>query len=195
MTDSYNLSVYIPRINNNVTEEFVKQSFMTQHIGIVNRVDFVPIISPAPGLADSYESAFVHFDGYYYDERTDEMYEKVFEQGKSWKFYPIPSSTEYWLLLKNNNPVHPTKLNIHQLAENHRILEESASIQSQYIQELYNTINFIKYKHELSLTRLEEELAGAYELINQMRYSLVKPGVNRDVYKEVTEKLVRDLLE
>ena len=192
---SYNLSVYIPRVNNNVTEDYIKQVFRNHHIAIVERVDFVEVVNPAPGFEDKSMSAFVHFDAYFYDDKTDEMYESVFENGKSWKFYPDPNSNEYWLLLKNHNPVQATKLNIHQLAENHRILEEAGAIQSQYIQELYHTINFIKYENEQRLTRLEEELAGAYEFINQMRYSLVKPVSNRDIYKEVTEKLVSDLLE
>jgi uncharacterized coiled-coil protein SlyX len=194
-SELYNLSVYIPRLNNNVTEDFIKQVFKYKHIAIVERVDFVPVINPAPGFEDHSMSAFVHFDGYYYHDKTDEMYEAVFEKGESWKFYPYSDSNEYWLLLKNHNPVKPTNLNIHQLAENHRILEETVAVQAQYIEELYHNINFIRYENDQRLTRLEEELAGAYEFINQMRYSLVKPGTNRDIYKEVTEKLVSDLLE
>jgi hypothetical protein len=179
---SYNLSVYIPRLNINVTEDYVKQVFRNQHVAIVERVDFIPIVSPAPGLEKDLQSAFVHFDAYFYDEKTDDMYEKVFEQCSSWKFYPDDNSDEYWLLLKNNKPVQATNLNIHQIAENHRILEEKVSVQENHIQELYNTINFIRYDHEQRLTRLEEELAGAYEFINQMRYSLVKPGINKHNY-------------
>jgi hypothetical protein len=175
--NTYNLSIYIPRVNNNITEEFVKQTFRSQQIGIVNRVDFVQIVSPAPGLSDGCQSAFVHFDGYYDSEETDNMYKAVFEEDSSWKFYPIPSSPEYWLLLKNKNPVQPTKLNIHQLAENHRILEEAAAIQSQHIQEQLNTINFIKYKYDIRLTRLEEEVLGLYEIIKELRSS--KEDTNR----------------
>ena len=70
---SYNLSVYIPRVNNNVTEDYVKEVFRNHHIAIVERVDFVEVIKPAPGFEDKSMSAFVHFDAYFYDDKTDEM--------------------------------------------------------------------------------------------------------------------------
>jgi hypothetical protein len=93
-------------------------------IGGVKRVDFCAI----EGL-DDYCSAFVHF--MYYMENTY-VYDmlSLLERGHSQKLQVSPS--EYWILLKNNNPVPETRLNMHQVAENARLLEERVlSLESQ----------------------------------------------------------------
>lgn len=177
---AYNLSVYIPRISINTTEEYVKKVFENHLLALVNRVDFVPLVeedktlNKPPGLQANFQSAFVHFDGYYFSENSKDMYNTVFEEGQFYKFQPGSDSKEYWILLKNNNPIPATRLNIHQVVENHRILEEKVLLQEQEIAELKNTINQIRYENDIRHAKMEQEINAAFEFINQMRFALPK---------------------
>jgi hypothetical protein len=48
----------------------------------------------------------------------------------------IPTETsEYWLVLKNKSPVQPTLMNVHQIVENSRFLEEKLENQEKIIEE------------------------------------------------------------
>jgi hypothetical protein len=174
---AYNLSLYIPRISINATEEYVKKVFKNHSLALVNRVDFIPIEEDKPkppGLEVKFQSAFVHFEGYFFSENSKEMYETVFEEGELYKFQPDVDSKEYWLLLKNNNPIPATRLNLHQVVENHRILEEKVLSQVQEIAELKNTINQIRYENDIRYAKMEQEINAAFEFIHQMRFALPK---------------------
>jgi hypothetical protein len=131
------MSIYIPRISTFYNEENIIYAFDKNCIGIVDRVDFVPIeqkvgtfIKPPTNI----QSAFVHMKAYYEDDDAYDMYDCVFEEGKAYYFYPLPdTSNEYWILLKAKFPVQETKLNMNQVAENARLLKEQVDEQEQRI--------------------------------------------------------------
>ncbi len=60
-----NTSIYIPRMNINHTEFYVKNVFQTIHkFGFVKRIDFTAI-NKKPGFVENigiYKSAFIHFE-------------------------------------------------------------------------------------------------------------------------------------
>jgi hypothetical protein len=117
-------SVFIPIISKIHTEEKIANYFALNYVGKVERVDFVE----HPNDVKKVRKAFVHFSP---DQKTHEIMEAI-EQKGSYRFYPceilinlcsFKEQNEYWILLKNNNPVPKTELNVDQLAHNQKLLE------------------------------------------------------------------------
>ena len=127
-------SFYIPRVCRTYTEDQIKIVFSdVLMIGDVKRVDFVPI-------SKRFQRAFVHMDFFYNVETTNEIRTKVFKEGKPVWVYPsqlfknpllkkveqnfcslfpkkrLIDNHVYWILLKNNNPLPETIMNISQIA-------------------------------------------------------------------------------
>ena len=123
-------SFYIPRILTNYTEQDVCDIFEQSGIGMVQRVDFAPI-NPRPGfgvnLHNVVRSAFVHFTTIYSTEVASHIV-SILETGEAYKFYT--NNRNYLLLLKNRAPVAATMMNIHQVVDNCRVLEESIAEKS-----------------------------------------------------------------
>lgn len=129
-------------------ETYVKLVLQNQYkFGVVNRVDFTTI-NKKPGFSENmtnnFKSAFVHFDciwnkSYLYSKDGKKFWDAIenetpykvnlekneFERGKN----------EYWICLKNKNPVKSTLMNIHQVVENSRYLENLVAEQSNEIEE------------------------------------------------------------
>ena len=131
-TNTQMYSVFIPTISKIHTEERIANYFALKCVGNVERVDFVEHPSHAKGLHSDikdFHQAFVHFTP---DQKTHEIMEAI-EQKGSYRFYPWEKSlkvcsfkeqNEYWILLKNKNPVPKTELNVNQLAHNQKLMEE-----------------------------------------------------------------------
>ena len=122
-------SVYIPTISKVHTEEIIVNYFALNCVGKVKRVDFV---EHPNDTNNQYQKAFVHFSP---DRKTAEVWEAI-EQKGSYRFYPcerlinicsFKEQTEYWILLKNRNPVPKTVLNIDQIAHNQKLMEERSA--------------------------------------------------------------------
>lgn len=125
-------SVFIPTISKAHTEEIIANYFALNSVGKVERVDFVEFQSGVKGLhsdAKDFHQAFVHFSP---QRKTHEIMEAI-EQKGSYRFYPceklinicsFKEQTQYWILLKNKNPVPKTELNVNQLAHNQKLMEE-----------------------------------------------------------------------
>lgn len=145
-------SIYIPRMSTKWTEDGVRNIMQVFRIGTVSRVDFTPI-NKKPGFGENVDqvvmSAFVHFsdpyintDGHYlfrfemYMGNT-EFWEAI-ESGETWKLQVLDS--EYWLCLKNNNPVQRTMTNSHPLQENECHLERIVTEQAEEIKMLKETV-------------------------------------------------------
>ena len=104
-------SLFIPTISKVHTEERIANYFALKCVGNVERVDFVEHPSHAKGLhcdIKDFHQAFVHFTP---DQKTHEIMEAI-EQKGSYRFYPcdklicsFKEKNEYWILLKNKNPV------------------------------------------------------------------------------------------
>jgi len=112
-------SFYIPRMYANYTVEDVIHMFRLMYIGDVRRVDFIQL--ETTNQSNNYQSAFVHMECFYYSYVAGVIEETVFAHDDHYKLWV--GNNEYWWLMKNINPVVDTNLNIHQVVENARILE------------------------------------------------------------------------
>jgi len=149
-------------------------------IGVVKRVDFCAIEGN-----EEYCSAFIHFSYYMDNQYVCDLLTNL-EQGDSRKLQVSP--TEYWILLKNNNPVPETRLNMHQLAENVRLLEERLlSLESQ------------AFKQEQENFDLRTQVAAQKqktEKLEQMVYQMRVEIQDAKIYKEFFDReqqMARDL--
>jgi hypothetical protein len=115
-------SLYIPRISSVFEQKDISNILAMYNIASVRRVDFVPLVVSN----DDWCSAFVHCF------HVEPSVWNVLDSGKSYKLQATLS--EYWILLKNKNPILDTRLNIHQVVENARILEERVLKQDAIIQ-------------------------------------------------------------
>ena len=103
------LDIYIPRINENYTEDQIKYIFADMGIGIVSYVDFVATKDPETKQI-KYYSAFLrlaewHPDGYWYNKLMVEQQNKI-----------EISKFEFWIILSAKTPLSRSKVNTHQLA-------------------------------------------------------------------------------
>uniref|UniRef100_A0A6C0EUZ1 Uncharacterized protein n=1 Tax=viral metagenome TaxID=1070528 RepID=A0A6C0EUZ1_9ZZZZ len=142
------LSIYIPRMSANVTEESIYHEF-DYSVGFIERIDFVPIGKKTPGFTEEntdakYKSAFIHF----YNSIPEKI-SAAFEGGKSYKFQP-KCTKEYWFILPNKNPIKTTMMNKTQIVENCRYLENK-------IEEQQETI-----------AALEQKLEGVHQVVYQL---------------------------
>lgn len=134
------LSFYIPRISTTYNELSIVIAFKNMNIGVVKRVDFM-----LNEETDRYQSAFVHMDFIYDNDYTEKILTTVVNNNKSIRVYPNRINPGiYWILLKNKNPVTETRLNIHQLAENCRLLEEKVNRHQKYIRFLVENFHTLE---------------------------------------------------
>jgi hypothetical protein len=130
-------SIYIPRVAAHHTEQSIKSIMFTFQVGVVDGVDFTPI-NKRPGFGENVDdvvkSAFVHFytpfPGNIWDDITCNQPYKL-----------QIARNEYWILLKNKSPVQRTMMNIHQVVENGRHLENLIEEQNNKIQKLEEKID------------------------------------------------------
>jgi hypothetical protein len=108
-------------------------------VGTVNRVDFVPIEGEP-----RFQKAFIHMEQIYNTPATSHLMSEVFDGNRGVRMYPgMFNQNEYWVLLKNKTPVQETKLNIHQVAENARILQSVVEAQAKEIKALREQLALI----------------------------------------------------
>lgn len=149
-------SIYIPRMSTHHNEKTIQDIMNKYHIGTVSYVDFTPI-NKKPGFGENIDSvvmsAFVHFsdpalcsDGYYhYNSRIHLGNDEFWSLISSEIPYKLQvSKNEYWICLKNKNPVKRTLMNIHQIVENGRHLENLIEEQEDKIKQLERKINGIQ---------------------------------------------------
>jgi len=144
------VSIYIPRMSIVWTETSIKNKMNNYGLGTVSHVDFTPI-SKKPGFEEEYNipfmSAFIHFsdpvlcadDNYYRmtGEPIGIFWTTIMEDNP----YRLQITTdEYWICLKNKNPIKKTRMNIHQIVENGRYLENLIMKQADEIKNLKENI-------------------------------------------------------
>lgn len=123
-------------------EEAVRHIMESMRIGKVSHIDFTPI-NKKPGFGENVDgvvkSAFVHFS----DATLISFWHEI-----SWdRPYKIQvREREYWICLKNKNPVKRTLMNIHQVVENGRHLENLIEEQGKKIQEQQEIIEKLSNK-------------------------------------------------
>jgi hypothetical protein len=174
------VSIYIPRMSYLWTEDSIRNIMNKNGFGTVTHVDFTPI-NKKPGFAEDYEStlmsAFVHFmdpvlcaDGKYYWMTGAPLGEfwTTIAQGNSYKL-PV-TKDEYWICLKNKNPIKRTLMNIHQVVENGRHLESLITRQAEEIKNLKDTVD------ELS-KKLDGIHGAVYQLIGGLFCQRTQGGI------------------
>ena len=144
------LSIYIPRINVNYTQEDIMYTFRLLYIGDVCRVDFVELDGSYQRTSDSiYKSAFVHMECYYPSLLAKGIYDILTNKHGNRCYQLNVSEKEYWLLKPNLYPVKYTDLNIHQVVENFRLLENK-------VKELENELAELKTKDKINTSQTQE---------------------------------------
>jgi hypothetical protein len=142
------ISLYIPRMSSAFDDRSVRAVFDRLMIGAVTRVDFASI-TPGEHLSpnDRFQKAFIHLSHFYDTESANHLRSSLKTTQDSVRLYPdLFNRDVYWIVLLNKNPVAETKLNIHQVVENHRILEQIVFNQSATIMALEARLSqLVKY--------------------------------------------------
>lgn len=138
---SNTISVYIPRVSK--AYEYGKiVELINSHL-LVNtyRIDFVAIQD-----IDHLQSVFVHFEyeynGYFAQCVLPQIIAKM-EDETTPSYRLNLSEYEFWWILPNLNPVQETNLNIHQIAENARLLESRVELLESMLSHQTNQINYL----------------------------------------------------
>lgn len=143
-------SFYIPHLSKKYTEQDIKDIFITADIGDVKRADFIEKTSDNKN--NLYVSVFVHMNNVFNTKIGNLVVNETYDMNTAYKLQL--SGREYWLLLKNHKPIQDTELNIHQLAENNRLLEEKITSQDSILTEQQE---LIKQQQE-QIKRLQETI-------------------------------------
>lgn len=167
-------SIYIPRMSINQTEESVSQYMAYFRIGKVSRVDFTPI-NKKPGFRETYDqgvkSAFVHFSITWFSVNKIYRFQGETVSGNSEFWYNIGSEksyklqvsdNEYWICLKNKNPIQKTLMNIHQVVENGRHLEGLIEAQAKKIEEQAKKMEAMERKFKCVHEVLHQLIGGLF---------------------------------
>jgi hypothetical protein len=154
-------SVFIPTISKAHTQEIIANYFALNSVGKVERVDFVEFQNDEDRACDPtrFQQAFVHFSP---QQKTREIME-VIEQKGSYRFYPFKEQNQYWILLKNKNPVPKTELNVNQLAHNQKLMEEREALMVEKMEKMFQ-----------KMEKMEERQAQMEEREFQMLQKMVK---------------------
>jgi hypothetical protein len=169
------VSIYIPRMSAKWTDIGIKNIMEQLCIGFVNRVDFTPI-NKKPGFGENIDSvvmsAFVHFSDPYINFDNHYTFQFAVNMGntefwntiESEKPYKLQVSfNEYWICLKNKNPVQRTIMNIHQVVENGRHLENLIAAQAEEIENLKDIIEYQDNQNRTKIFNLENKIKKMYK--------------------------------
>jgi acetolactate synthase regulatory subunit len=155
-------SIYIPRMSIYHTEESVRHIFDYFMVGNVTHVDFTPI-NKKPGFGEDVDSvvksAFIHFS-----TTTNVGFWDVIESNQVYRMQVTRG--EYWLCLKNKNPVKRTLMNIHQVVDSGRHLESLVEQQAEKIYSLESQV--------IRLQTVVTQLIGGLYCQSTQRNSIVE---------------------
>ena len=157
------------------------------YIGDVRRVDFIQLESNnLSNPLNNFQSAFIHMECFYLTNVADNIQETVFIYDDHYKLWV--GNDEFWWLMKNINPVADTHLNIHQVAENTRLLEKKVADQeaiikrqSEQLDRLQNVVDHVVGKFD-ELVNIESDKTFA-AAIDDLYYGIRSP----DKYMWLTE--------
>jgi hypothetical protein len=169
-------SVFIPTISKIHTEEIIANYFALNRVGNVERVDFVEHPNDAK---KGFQKAFVHFSSH---QKTDEVWEAI-EQKGSYRFYPCEN--EYWILLKNRNPVPKTDLNVDQLAHNQKLLETKMAQMTQKMEQMAQKMEQMEERN----ARMEEQFNALIKLNENVCKVVDVQTTNIQMLSKISEKV------
>ena len=155
-------SIYIPRVSAGYNAPLLEHIF-NRDIGAVERVDLLPCSNQKffdrPQASNRFNKAFIHFK-YLYDYQISKLILTTLEQGNSYHWHIQPR--EYFILLKNRDPVPSTILNIHQVVDNCRLLEQEVETQKREIDVLKDTVADLLEKNDRMIQEFMQVLARVY---------------------------------
>jgi hypothetical protein len=121
-------SIYVPRVNAFYNEADIVAIFT--FMGFVSRVDLTPI-NPTKGFAKTFSepntrfhSAFIHFKYFHNHQFTNNII-NVLESGGDYVWHY--TANEYFIIKKNHSPIPHTLMNVSQVVENCRLLENTVA--------------------------------------------------------------------
>jgi hypothetical protein len=182
-------SVFIPTISKVHTEEIIANYFALNCVGKVTRVDFVEHPSRVKGLHNdvkNFQQAFVHFTP---EQKTAEIL-KTIEQKGSYRFYPcerlinmcsFKEQIEYWILLKNKNPVPKTELNVDQLAHNQKLMEEREAQMLKRMEQMFQKMEQMEEREIRmveKMTKMEDDMKMMIQLNEKMAQTFDVQTIN-----------------
>mgnify|MGYP001218047308 CR=1 FL=1 len=91
------LSLYIPIINNGISEQYIKTMFKNNNIGQVMRVDFVK------NVEKNRREAFIHFDEWFNTDESKKLKDDILNLDTQTRFVYNTKSNKYWPLHVNKN--------------------------------------------------------------------------------------------
>jgi hypothetical protein len=94
-----NLSIYIPHVFPNITEDRVKQTFQDLMIGEVERVDFVPKVGKN---GKEFKAAFLHFREWYCTDTAQNLQMRIVDPSQNARV--VYDDPWHWQVLPNKNP-------------------------------------------------------------------------------------------
>lgn len=170
-------SIYVPRVKTfDHDENFFKNYFAW--FGCVSRVDFVAL-DDAYSSNGRFRKAFVHFESVFAGYGIVNQVLTVLENGESYRVSLYGG--DYMILLKNKVPVAATTLNIHQLAENYRLLEEK----SRGMEEKMKALEEKSKGLEETVARQEDMLDRTQQVVDQLIGKLNMPESEIREYERV----------
>ena len=128
MQPATKISIYVPRVPDTTTPEFVGEFMHRSGYGQVSRVDILPL-SGCVGRAEM----FIHFTTWY-DTREARLLQTYLssDQGTPYKVFPYaPESTTYWLLNRARSPMTNTE---RRLEDRINALEEMIEMQASHFE-------------------------------------------------------------
>lgn len=158
------VSFYIPLVSTEYGIDDIKYTFRLLNIGEVRRVDFVTITPKNSSWItedepNQYRSVFVHMDYMYESPISTEL---MFCINNNTQYKLWVDSYNFWWIAKNYKPVQDTDLNIHQVVENARLLEELVIKQGEQIrlldQTVYQLHNFILKNYKNTRESMEQSM-------------------------------------
>ena len=153
-------SIYVPRVANEHTVQSVTNIMAYFNIGIVHYVDFTPI-NKKPGFYelfdDKFKSAFIHFLDVPNYQLNTHFWNQISTHDSTTPARLQISQTEYWMCLKNHSPIQRTIMNIHQVVENARYLEDRIKALEDTVNNILNNNNKIEDKDNI-LDKIEDKL-------------------------------------
>ena len=144
----YNYSVYIPRMDIFVTEEFIKWFFCENKFGEVYRVDFTTI-NKKPGFLESTEinsnikmkSAFIYFNILPESIHAYKFIERIEIHDEIWITPDYEPCHTKWHILKTKKTVPETMMNLHQIVHNAAYLEKKFLEQEKKLEHVTSILN------------------------------------------------------
>ena len=137
------LSIYIPHVYMNITEERVIKVFEMLEIGIVKRVDFVEKDTPDKNIS---KKAFIHFEKWFESEMVKNFQKRIVDPNE--RATIVYDEPWYWMVFPNKNPI----------TEKEAMFQEFMSDASKRIEKLENLVEFMAAKLMITDSDQQDEV-------------------------------------